>query len=176
MLIDRYQISSFEDLLEKGKLVENKLQVVKRYKEPPRSDTAFCVNAAWQPENDNKNRNSRKEKPKINKNETASTNEVAAVIPKQNLQKKNEKPKHEKPKIENTAKTEQKEQKKKPNLLEVHGELPKPGECFKCRQTGHLFKNCTNEAIFKIFCYSCGRANKIAPKCPTCKKDGKENP
>ena len=79
-------------------------------------------------------------------------------------------------KRENTAKTVEKDPKTKPTLPGIHGELPKPGECFKCRQTEHLFNNCENEAIFKIFCYSCGRANKIAPKCPTCKKEVNENP
>lgn len=54
-------------------------------------------------------------------------------------------------------------------------ELPRPGECFRCRETGHLFKACTNDPVFRTFCFSCGRAKTIAPKCPTCKKDKEGN-
>ena len=57
------------------------------------------------------------------------------------------------------------------NTESKYPDLPRPGECFRCREQGHLFKACTGNNIFKFFCYSCGRANTVASECPTCKKE-----
>ena len=65
-------------------------------------------------------------------------------------------------------------QKRKPENSELD-DLPNVGECFKCRQVGHVFKDCLNSAIYKYFCYSCGTGNFTAIKCPNCKDRKKEN-
>lgn len=41
-------------------------------------------------------------------------------------------------------------------------------ECWNCRKTGHGFRDCL--ALERnVFCYKCGHANTIYPKCPKCK-------
>lgn len=181
MQINRDQISSFEELLNAGKRVEIKLINLKKYKEPPPPDTAVLSNAAWHPPKDAKQQ-SKKQQKANNDNKVHPRNEVASAkdisISEKNLvHKKPDTPKKEKvgtPKqIKKTVASPKPAESKKD--ITQHPDLPRPGECFKCRQTGHLFKACTNDPVFRIFCYSCGRAKVIATKCPTCKRDGEGN-
>ena len=53
--------------------------------------------------------------------------------------------------------------------------MPNVGECFKCRQQGHIFKECPNEPKYKYFFYSCGKGKVIVTKCPNCKDKEKKN-
>ena len=39
--------------------------------------------------------------------------------------------------------------------------------CWNCRQSGHIFKDCPSETR-SLFCYKCGQADTITPKCPKC--------
>lgn len=176
--INRSQINSFEELLTAGKQVEIKLINVRKYKEPPPPDTAVLANAAWHPPKDqaqpvkkHPKSNEKKTNPKL---EIASAKEISPVSKnagnKKNLQsslRKEDKNKYSaSPESTITAKQTPASR----SIKENYPELPRPGECFKCRESGHLFKSCSNTPIFRIFCYSCGRANVIATKCPTCKK------
>ena len=56
----------------------------------------------------------------------------------------------------------------------ISNDLPKPGECFKCRNLGHNWKDCTNTG-HKYFCYKCGKPRVIKTNCPNCSTDQEEN-
>lgn len=174
--VNRSQIHSFDDLLSAGKQVEVKLINMQKYKEPPSADNAVLANAAWHPPKDQKPpQQPKKQKPIVEKkNEIASAKEI---ISSDKVQKKKTNPPKEKksPVTTDTVKVTTVEDKSSQSKIEKFPEMPRPGECFKCRQPGHIFKICTNDPVFKSFCYSCGRAKTIAPKCPTCKKDGEGN-
>ena len=148
---------------------------MKKYKKPPSPDTAVLTNAAWHPPKEQIAKKNQKvindKKPKL---EIASTKEVSQ--PNKFKKKTSSVPRQDQksdiPSI--TAKLSEKTPNSTDNTVK-HPELPRPGECFECRQKGHIFKECPNKRIFKFFCYSCGRANLIASKCPTCKKEVTEN-
>lgn len=55
------------------------------------------------------------------------------------------------------------------------GVMPRPGECIKCRRQGHQKPYCVFRPRFRLYCYHCGRANTVRPKCPTCKESEQEN-
>lgn len=181
MQINRSQINNFDDLLCAGKQVEVKLINMQKYKEPPPADNAVLANAAWHPPRDQKQAQQprKQQKPNVEKkNEIASAKEIPASD-KNTVQKKKTSPTKEKKFTisANTVRVNTVENKSpEPRINEEKfPEMPRPGECFKCRQSGHIFKSCTNDPVFKIFCFSCGRAKTIAPKCPTCKKEGEGN-
>ena len=146
MQIDRNQINNFEDLLNAGKQVEIKLLNLSKYKEPPPPETSVLSNAAWHPPPTAKSpkKIQKEQKPHV-KNEIASTKDVAAVV------QKSEQPKKQLPKFDKRNDTpmcaENKSRSSKQSSAtfkypaDAHRELPNPGECFKCRQQGHLFKD-----------------------------------
>ena len=176
--INRRDVNSFSDLLTLGKQVEVKLLNIHQYREPPPAAKALLSSAAYHPPKED-NKSSKKQ---TNEKKVALKAEVSAVKDSnlenldatasqtKNSQRKDKVYRRTANQVGNNApKSEIK------NSEIEHGEMPKPSECFKCRTQGHKFTDCKRRAVFKRFCYGCGRANKIKPDCPTCKKPKKEN-
>lgn len=182
--INRKEVKTYEDLLILGKQVEIKLHNIAKYAEPPPPSQALLSNAAYYPtaqEKDAKQSPKKaKEGPKKPQN---PRNELAAVTdgrPKQGQPNRGEsqepKPRKEKIFVNSNTSSSQESKPKSPKV--EHTEMPNTGECFKCRRQGHKMSECTYRACFKLYCYGCGRANKIKPNCstPGCKKVRQENP
>ena len=164
--INRREINSFQDLLSIGKQVEVKLLNMKQYKEPPLPEATLLTNAAYvRPKEDQPAQ--KKIPDKNDKRKIAATQEaqqVDAMVASQQTAK----PSAKTPQKKNTTNTVS-------QTSEEHSEMPKPGQCFQCRKEGHSHKNCRSKKLFKCFCYGCGRANIIKPRCPTCNPPKKEN-
>lgn len=182
--INRKDVSTFEDLLDLGKQVEIKMLNMQNYKEPPLPESSLLANAAWHRPKEDKPAKKQGGKKNSPKNEVASVDAEIEVASVKEISK--EKQKSPQKPIDNpknskkfsTAKSDFSQQAtptdNKANEQE-HGEMPRPGECFKCRRTGHNWTKCTFRKLFKTFCYGCGRANLIRPRCPTCKNSDQEN-
>lgn len=146
--IRRSHIKSFEDLTDEGKEIELNLEKIKNYKGAPNPSTALVKNAAWP-----KKSNIKVER----KDNCPNKDEISATKVSADSAKKIQ---------------EKTENKKTTDALE---DMPNIGECYKCRQLGHNFKDCENEAKFRIFCFLCGKGKVTTPKCPNCKDRIKKN-
>ena len=152
------QINSFEKLIEEGKEVKLNVEKIKNYKGPPNPSTAIVKNAAWPKKQQNQNTNTKIKKQLDEVEHTAATEPQKSRKPEKSPQK---------PKKDNNTQ----ENPQKSNLED----MPNIGECYKCRQKGHIFKDCPNPAVYKYFCYSCGKGKVTVVKCPNCKDKRKEN-
>lgn len=156
--VRRSQITSFDQLIDEGKEIELNVEKIRNYKGPPNPSTTVVKSAAWP---------KKPEKQESGTKKPNSSNEIAAT-------------KETKPKNKNPEKQETKQKnydtaiKKSPSGSKLEN-MPNRGECFKCRQEGHIFKDCPNSAVYKYFCYSCGKGNVTVVKCPNCKDKKKEN-
>lgn len=158
--IRRSHIKTFEDLIEEGKDVENNLDKIKNYKGPPNPNTALLKSAAWPKKSTERVQNAKKSPEK---------EEIAAIkSPKSTANNNARKPKNE------TTGENSKPTTSKPAEIDL-ADMPNAGECYKCRQQGHLFKECPNEAKYKFFCYRCGKGKVTIVKCPNCKDRIKKN-
>ena len=146
--IRRSHIKSFEDLTDEGKKTELNLEEIKNYKGPPNPSLALVKNAAWTKKSFTKSEQ---------KNNSVRKDEVSAI-------------KNSDSAIKNTPK----QPKPQPKNIDL-ADMPNINECFKCRQLGHTFKDCVNEAKYRIFCFSCGKGKVTSPKCPNCKNRVKKN-
>lgn len=152
--IRRSHIKSFEDLIDEGKDVENNLDKIKNYKGPPNPSTALLKSAAW-PKKSSERANITKKAPE--KDELAATKSDKGTA-NNNTRKPKKESSSDKHTATNTKTTE----------CDIT-DMPNAGECYKCRQQGHLFKDCPNESKLKFYCYRCGKGKVTVVKCPNCK-------
>lgn len=188
MQINRDRICTFEDLLNAGKQVEIKLLNIRKYKDPPSPDTALLANAAWHPPKSEQVQKRTPSQSKNSKSNTAATTESeCATIKTEGTKKPKKLPKQSIktsetksiPPVSNTELSTPNNVASNPKPPSPpkfqHPEMPRFGECFKCRQPGHRFSDCRYKRVFRIFCYSCGKANVTSSRCPACLKKKEEN-
>lgn len=185
--INRKEVNSFEDLLVLGKQVEVKLHNISHYNEPPPPSQALLTNAAYYPIDQEKEVKTPKEvrkpkEPPKKPHPQNPRNELAAVTdskPKKGRSNQSgiNEQRHKKERVFVNSNTNPDLEPTKEATQPESEEMPKPGECFKCRRTGHKMSECTLRPKFKYYCYGCGRANKIKPNCstPGCKRRKQEN-
>lgn len=155
--IRRSHINSFDDLTNEGKEIELNLEKMKNYKGAPNPSTSLIKNAAWP------KRSNIKSEPKNSPNK----DEISAIKSSSDSAKKITK------KDQNSA---EKPVVKTESSNNTHlADMPNADECYECRQLGHNFKDCQNEAKYRIFCFSCGKGKVTVPKCPNCKGRPKKN-
>lgn len=151
-------IDSFEKLVDEGKEIESNVEKIKNFKGPPNPHTAVVKNAAWP----------KKSSPKTEKKDHVE--QTAAVKDSEKRKRQNNSPQ------KNNVQIKSEEKPLRTEIPHPDSEnMPNPGECWKCRQHGDLFKNCTNDAKFKYFRYSCGKDKVTVVKCPNCRNKQKEN-
>lgn len=154
--MSRRSIKTFDDLIEEGKVVELKNQQIKNYKENPN------ISIPWS-----------KDKPKIkkhtdkNKSEKEMGSPIAAIKDKSHKEKKTPNTNKQKAFPQPEINKNSSDQSKPVSEKTAVSDLPEPGQCFKCRKFGHVWKDCPNEG-HKYFCYGCGKPNVIRTKCLHC--------
>lgn len=154
--IRRSHITTFENLVDEGKDIENNLEKIKNYKGPPNPSLALLKSAAW-PKKSAERSHSNKKPPE--KEDIAATKAMKFENDKQQKGKNS-------PSVEIKGRVP---------VTQNNSDMPNAGECFKCRQQGHLFKECPNEGKYRIFCYLCGKGKVTVVKCPNCKDRQKKN-
>lgn len=167
--IDRQNIMNFEQLIQRGIAIETQNEQIKSYKDSTGSS------APW--EKKVKKPNERKFDP----NPIAVVKENFDKTKKRNAGSFEENKDNKTFKLRTTQeKSSNPESFRQGSSTEFSSEkmsqsgLPKPGECYKCRKTGHTWNACPNKT-HKFFCYKCGMPDVIKPKCPNCSALTEEN-
>lgn len=162
--ISRSRISSWKDLITEGKLIE--LKAAYKSSSQKSSDLVVPEAAAHQKKKGSSERTDSvsegkdKDRSKGRKGKKGSDKKESTT-----KDKGKNPPKKDKSQTK-TAKNSNSEPKNSPKT----DEPPKdPSKCWKCQQAGHFFKDCENEALHEVFCYSCGRPDVRVDQCPSAK-------
>lgn len=164
----RPTLRSFDDLVRVGKEVELKHEQIKTYKDNsdivvPWSDKVKSNKKDLQK---NKKQHQEKSLQQISAVDTPLS-PAAATVTSKNRKSHREVTAQIQDEGKLVEKNSEKPRKTNSGPNQQNMDVPKHGECYRCRKPGHNWKDCPNEG-HNYFCYGCGKPRVIKPKCPNC--------